>query len=51
MTDDIEELKRMLNVLTDKLRYFKANNDENRIMNIEKNIEIISERIIELTKD
>jgi hypothetical protein len=50
MTDDIEELNRMLDVLINKLRYYQKIKDNNIIKGINKNIKIIKDRLEELKK-
>lgn len=48
MTDDIEELRRMHDVLTSKLRYHEKNKNLTTIEGIKKNMKIISEKIEEI---
>ena len=48
MTDDIEELKKMHDILTGKLRYYEKTKDKGLITGLKKNINKVSERIKEL---
>lgn len=50
MTYTIEEYNQMLDVLRSKLRYYENKKDDDMVSRLKHNIEIITNKIEELTK-
>ena len=50
MIDDVEELRKMYDILTTKLIYFTSINKESTLRGLMKNLKRVSERIGELEK-
>ena len=48
MIDDIEELKKIYDILTSKIIYFTSINKESTVRGLMKNLKKVSERIDEL---